>query len=74
MAYCLPLLHLRHQHVSIRPDVDVRTVTLHILDSKLNANPRVEMTKALKIKALTKALTQSEFAETSSGRGVKIVI
>ena len=26
------------------------------------------------IKALTKALTQSESAETSSGRGVKIVI
>ena len=37
----LPLLHLRHQHVSICPDVDVRTVTSHIRDSKLNANPRV---------------------------------
>ena len=34
----------------------------------------MEMTKALKIKALTKALTQSESAETSSGIGVKIVI
>jgi hypothetical protein len=33
-----------------------------------------EMTKALKIKALTNALNQSESAETSSGRGVKIVI
>jgi hypothetical protein len=40
-GYCLPLLHLRHQHVSICPDVDVRTVTSHLRDSKLNANPRV---------------------------------
>ena len=40
-GYCLPLLHLRHQHVSICPDVDVRTVTLQIRDSKLNANPHV---------------------------------
>ncbi len=40
-GYSLPLLHLRHQHVSICPDVEVRTVTLHIRDSKLNANPRV---------------------------------
>jgi hypothetical protein len=40
-GYCLPLLHLRHHHVSICPDVDVRTLTLHIRDSKLNANPRV---------------------------------
>jgi hypothetical protein len=37
-GYCLPLLHLRHQHVSICPDVNVRTVTLHIRDSKLNVN------------------------------------
>ena len=42
-GYCLPLLHLRHHHVSICPDVDVRTVTLHIRDSKLNANPRVTL-------------------------------
>jgi hypothetical protein len=40
-GYSLPLLHLRHHHVSICPDVDVRTLTLHIRDSKLNANPRV---------------------------------
>ncbi len=42
-GYCLPLLHLRHQHVSICPYVDVRTLTLHIRDSKLNANPRVTL-------------------------------
>ncbi len=44
-GYCLPLLHLRHQHVSICPDVDVRTVTLHIRDSKLNANLCVTLSK-----------------------------
>ncbi len=44
-GYCLPLLHLRHLHVSICPDVDERTVTLHIRDSKLNANPRVTLSK-----------------------------
>ncbi len=44
-GYCLPLIHLRHQHVSICPDVDVRTVTLHTRDSKLNANPRVTLSK-----------------------------
>jgi hypothetical protein len=44
-GYCLPLLHLRHQHVSICPDVDVRTVTLHIRDSKLNANSCVTLSK-----------------------------
>ncbi len=43
MGYCLPLLHLCHQHFSICPDVDVRTVTSHIRDSKLNANPRVTL-------------------------------
>ncbi len=42
-GYCWPLLHLRHHHVSICPDVDVRKVTLHIRDSKLNANPRVTL-------------------------------
>ncbi len=41
--YCLPLLHLRTQHVSICADVDVRTLTLHIQDSKLNANPHVTL-------------------------------
>jgi hypothetical protein len=44
-GYCLPLLHLRHQNVSICPDVDVRTLTVHIRDSKLNANPRVTLSK-----------------------------
>ena len=44
-GYCLPLLHLCHQHVCICPDVDVRTVTLHTRDSKLNANPRVTSSK-----------------------------
>ncbi len=42
-GYYFPLLHLRHQHVSICPDVDVRTVTLHIRDSKFNANPCVTL-------------------------------
>jgi hypothetical protein len=45
MGYCLPLLHLCHQHVSICPDVDVRTVTSHMRDSKLNANPSVTLSK-----------------------------
>jgi hypothetical protein len=39
--YCLPLLHLSHQHVNICPDVNVRKLTLHIRDSKLKANPCV---------------------------------
>jgi hypothetical protein len=38
-GYCLPLLHLRHHHVSICPDVDVRTLTLHIRDSKTQCEP-----------------------------------
>jgi hypothetical protein len=42
-GYCLPLPHLCHQHVCTCPDVDVRTVTLHIRDSKLNANPCVTL-------------------------------
>ena len=44
-GYCLRPLHLRHQHVNICPDVDVRTVTLHIRDSKFNANLRVTLRK-----------------------------
>jgi hypothetical protein len=44
-GYCLPLIHLRHQHVSICLDVVVRTVTLYTRDSKLNANPHVTLGK-----------------------------
>jgi hypothetical protein len=44
-GYCLPLLHLCHQHVSICPDVNVRTLMLHKRDSKLNANLRVTLSK-----------------------------
>jgi hypothetical protein len=45
-GYCLPLLHLRHQHISICPDVDVRTLMLHNRDSKLNANLCVTLSKS----------------------------
>jgi hypothetical protein len=44
-GYCLPLLHLGHQHVCICPDVDVRTLTLHLWDSKLNANLCITQSK-----------------------------
>ena len=43
--YCLPLLHLCHQHVSICPDIDVRTLTWHIRGTKLNANSCVTLSK-----------------------------
>ena len=44
-GYCLPLLQLCHKHVSVCPDVDVRALTLHIRDSKLNANLCVTLSK-----------------------------
>ena len=47
MGYCLPLLHLHHQHVIICPVVNVRTLTLHIRDSKLNANSCVTLSNLM---------------------------
>ncbi len=69
MGYCLPLLHLRHQHVSICSDVDVRTVTLHIRDSKLKANSCVTLSNFYDAPMYERTQQMSEILRASRAYG-----